>query len=99
VPEDDLAVLPPRLRAVAVQEPNGETAWPPEYVPEVLRVLARAGRTVVMLYLRTAAEDGSVNDDLWSLWEFGDEGTALDKHLAALRRPDVPKHDLVVVAW
>jgi hypothetical protein len=54
---------------------------------------------VVRLYLRTSHEDGSVDDQLWSVWDFGDEATPLDKHLDALRRPDVPQHDLVVVAW
>lgn len=51
------------------------------------------------LYLRTAAKDGSVSDELWSVWEFSDEGTALDKHLDAPRRPDLPEHHLVVVVW
>jgi hypothetical protein len=54
---------------------------------------------VTRLYLRTSHEDGSVEDLLWSVWDFGDEATPLDNPLDALRRPDVPQHDLVVVPW
>lgn len=100
MPEDDLALFPRRLRAAAVQEPNAETMWPPEHVPDVLRVLARAGRTVSRLLLVTrVGGTGEVRLQDWSEWTHGSDATALDAHLAALARPDLPPHDLVMVVW
>jgi hypothetical protein len=100
VPEEDLAVLPRRLREAAQQEPNAETMWPPEYVPDVLRALARAGRTVVRLVLVTSVgETGEVGLHDLSEGTWGQDGTALDMHLAAQARPDLPPHDRVMVVW
>ncbi len=100
MPEDDLALFPRRLREAAHQEPNAETMWPTQYVPEVLRVLARAGRTVQQLILVTRVGDtGEFRLEHWSEWTSDRDGTALDLHLAALARRDLPPHDLVMVVW
>lgn len=74
--------------------------WPTKYVPDVLRVLARAGRTVLQLVLVTRVGDtGEMRLRDLSAWTPDDEGTALDHHLAALAQPDLPPHDLVMVVW
>ena len=100
MPEEDLAVLPRRLREAADQEPNAETMWPPEYAPAVLRALARAGRMVIRVILVMRVGDtGEVRLHDLSEWTWGQEGTALDLHLAALADPDLPPHVRVMVVW
>ena len=74
--------------------------WPTACVPDVLRALARAGRTVIQLVLVTNVGDtGEVRLHHLSEWTPEQSGTALDLHLAALAAPDLPAHDRIAVVW
>jgi hypothetical protein len=74
--------------------------WPPQYVPDVLRALARAGRTVLRVGLVTrVGTTGELRLHDLSEWTGGQDGTALDLRLAALAAPGLPAHDLVIVVW
>lgn len=104
MPEEDLAVFPRRLRAAAIQWPMADTAWPPQYIPDVLRVLARAGRTVQYIVLLSKVGGGDPHSGEFALhklseWTSDCPETPLDLHLAALAAPDLPPHDLVCVGW